>query len=421
MEPTRTRSRTVAPSAAERPRTGQQTPTATRGRPRTRTRLSRNREEEVRDAAVHNGTRLSGTLAPDARAAPVAPLWETEPANDARRRWEDSIEDRVQQSNNLLQQMHQMMSDRFAGDNVAHGGDNLVNDDVPPFPQMSHVTAMGQLEGDVAPVESTVPRVTASGLGAPWPSANGFETGVGGVLGRLPLGAQDRVRAFTSSSLSLHAHVPDKMRAMVWAGEFVELASLLPQRKTAPQELALGLQTGMEEGTSVVCVGPKARPAITSFPLWSRAFQIYMSIYLTQPIHYPEAPAMLKYIQTIRDLSERGSNWQGYDESFRALRVLHSWGWDTVESELWLQAGRTVGLPYSGAPFQSKGVARRPVQQSNNPCFAFNKGLQCDSHRCRYQHKCRRCGAGHPATQCPRFRQASIGVFPAIAQRNLRQ
>ena len=145
-----------------------------------RTRLSRNREEEVRDAAVHNGTRLSGTLAPDARAAPVAPLWETEPANDARRRWEDSIEDRVQQSNNLLQQMHQMMSDRFAGDNVAHGGDNLVDDDVPPFPQMSHVTAMGQLEGDVAPVESTVPRVTASGLGAPWPSANGFETGVGG-------------------------------------------------------------------------------------------------------------------------------------------------------------------------------------------------------------------------------------------------
>ena len=72
-----------------------------------------------------------------------------------------------------------------------------------------------------------------------------------------------------------------------------------------------------------------------------------MSIYLTQSVHYPEAPATLKYIQTIRELSERGSNWQGYDESFRALRGLHSWGWDTVESELWLQAGRTVGVPYN--------------------------------------------------------------------------
>ena len=91
------------------------------------------------------------------------------------------------------------------------------------------MTAMGQLGGEVAPVELTVPRVTTSGLGAPWPSANGFETGVGGVLGRLPLGTQDRVRAFTSSSLSLHTHVTNKTRAMVWAGEFVELASLLPQ------------------------------------------------------------------------------------------------------------------------------------------------------------------------------------------------
>ena len=83
---------------------------------------------------------------------------------------------------------------------------------------------------------------------------------------------------------------------------------------------------------------------------------------------------MLKYIQTIRDLYERGSNWQGYEESFRALRGLHGWGWDTVESELWLQAGRTVGVPYSGAPFQSKGEARQPAQQSNNPCLNFNKG-----------------------------------------------
>ena len=40
-------------------------------------------------------------------------------------------------------------------------------------------------------------------------------------------------------------------------------------------------QMAVEEGTSVVCVGPKARPAITFFPLWSRAFQSYMAIYLT--------------------------------------------------------------------------------------------------------------------------------------------
>ena len=165
--PTQTRSQTVAPSTTERPQTGQQAPSATRGQPRTRTRLSRTREVEVRAAAADNGTRLSRTLAPDERAAPVAPLWETEATNDASRRLEDSIEERVQQSNTLLQQMHQMITDKCAGDNVGPRIGNLMHDDVSPFPHMSHVTAMGQLGGDVAPVESTVPRVTASGLDTP--------------------------------------------------------------------------------------------------------------------------------------------------------------------------------------------------------------------------------------------------------------
>ena len=55
-----------------------------------------------------------------------------------------------------------------------------MHDDVPPNPQMSHVTAMDQLGRDIAPVESTVPTVMASGLDTLWPSANGFETSVGG-------------------------------------------------------------------------------------------------------------------------------------------------------------------------------------------------------------------------------------------------
>ena len=41
-------------------------------------------------------------------------------------------------------------------------------------------------------------------------------------------GAQDRVREFNSSSLSLPVHVPDKIRAMVWAGDFIELLAILP-------------------------------------------------------------------------------------------------------------------------------------------------------------------------------------------------
>ena len=74
----------------------------------------------------------------------------------------------------------QMITDKFAGDNVGSRIDNLGHDDVTPFPHMSQETVVDQLGGYVAAVESAVPRVTASGLEAPWLSANGFETGVGG-------------------------------------------------------------------------------------------------------------------------------------------------------------------------------------------------------------------------------------------------
>ena len=57
-----------------------------------------------------------------------------------------------------------------------------------------------------------------------------------------------------------------------------------------------------------------------------KAFHIFMSLYLSQPIHYHEDPALLKYIDTISDLSERGGNWLTYDETFRALRSIEGWG-----------------------------------------------------------------------------------------------
>ena len=187
VEPTQTRSRTVAPATTERPRTGQQSPTATRGRPRTRTRLSRTRQVEI-----------TGHVCPERLHL-----------TNGQHRWRHCGKRR--------QQMTRVVGGRTA----------------------------------------------------------------------LKSGCNSQT------------------------------------------------QMGMEEGTSVICVGPKDRLTITSFPLWSRAIQMCMSIYLTQPVHYPEARAMLKYIQTIRDLTKQGNNWQqGYDESFRALKGLHSRGWDTVVSEL---------------------------------------------------------------------------------------
>ena len=70
----------------------------------------------------------------------------------------------------------------------------------------------------------------------------------------------------------------------MWAGELVELSTLLPESRSTSQEVSLGLQPQGEDGTSVVCYGPEAKPGITCFTQWTKAFRMYMSLYLFQPL-----------------------------------------------------------------------------------------------------------------------------------------
>ena len=70
----------------------------------------------------------------------------------------------------------------------------------------------------------------------------------------------------------------------MWAGEFVELSTLLPESKSTSQEVSLGLQPQGEDVTSVVCYGLEAKPGITCFTQWTKAFRMYMSLYLFQPL-----------------------------------------------------------------------------------------------------------------------------------------
>ena len=47
---------------------------------------------------------------------------------------------------------------------------------------------------------------------------------------------------------------------------------------------------------------------------------------------------MLKYMQPVGNLAQLGSNWRGYDQSFRAVRGMEDWPWDSVKYEMWLNA-----------------------------------------------------------------------------------
>ena len=45
-------------------------------------------------------------------------------------------------------------------------------------------------------------------------------------------------------------------------------------------------------------------------------------------------------MQTVRNLAECSANWQGYDESFWAVRAMQGWFWDSVNYELWRKAAQ---------------------------------------------------------------------------------
>ena len=118
------------------------------------------------------------------------------------------------------------------------------------------------------------------------------------MIDGLPQKTRERVWVFTTAAASIHAHVPANVRGKVWAGEYVEMSSLLPGFRSSKPNLSLGLH---QQGTMVRprCVRPKAKPEIKNFPQWVKAFHIYTSLYLSHPIHYHEGPALVKYVDTI--------------------------------------------------------------------------------------------------------------------------
>ena len=197
--------------------------------------------------------------------------------------------------------------------------------------------------------------------------------------------------SYASVSLPLHARIPDALRAKIRAGEFIDLSLLIKPDHLHQHDYAPSVQGATASPT--FCVSPaKANPSETlSFQLWMQAFQMYMSVYLTQPANLPCATKMLKYIEVVRGLAQEGADWRSYDQVFRSLRYRAGWAWDSINWELWLKASQTKAdqLQSPWCPFPGKGRAR---PSTTSPCFAFNRGDMCNKNTCRWMHKCRVCG-----------------------------
>ena len=192
---------------------------------------------------------------------------------------------------------------------------------VPAAPAAS--AAAGSAAQSAAAMAHGPPAPATSGAisdAAPWPhyltveglrnvpGTNNVDRQVPPVMHVLPADTQEMVAACSSSALPLHVRIPDRLQAKIWAGEYVDLALLLHDNFAQPQDYALSVQSAGDGQGPTVCVSPaKGKTEVLSFQQWLKAFEMFMSVYLVHPGHFPSAPHMLKYIETVRNLSERGA------------------------------------------------------------------------------------------------------------------
>ena len=117
-------------------------------------------------------------------------------------------------------------------------------------------------------------------------------------------------------SLPIDARISNKLKAKIWANEFVDFGLLL---NSAPEEGRFNISissNGSHAPTLSLEPTHKAR-SIPNVESWTSAFQIFVGVYTRK---YPgEAPSLMKYGEVVRDLPAKGGAWRFYDTNFKGF------------------------------------------------------------------------------------------------------
>ena len=219
-------------------------------------------------------------------------------------------------------------------------------------------------------------------------------------------------RLFHSSSLPIDCKVSDKVRAKIWANEFIDFGVLL-SNPIFENKFKIAVQTVDSSGAPSLCLESASKPRkIFTIDQWGSCFLVFVGVYTSK---FPsEAPSLMKYGETIRDLAARGHDWRFYDENFRFSRQSHSSSmpWGTIHGELWLRAQSSFANNRKPVlNFTGKQNLRVPAGY----CFKFHKGGHCDG--CAYSHNCFKCDGNHRVNSCTFRRPSQPSAFtPQVAR-----
>ena len=207
---------------------------------------------------------------------------------------------------------------------------------------------------------------------------------------------------FTSISVPLSSRVSAKLKAKIFANEYVDFGALLSSSPNNEGKYSLSMAPS--EGSS-------SRPQITLEPLqnakriqsiqqWVSVFNIFVSVYSEK--FTAETPRLMKYCEVVRDLVQKAGDWIWYDEQFRYLRQTapEKYPWDQIHWELWIRASSSFHKtqPLTNKQSQPNRSRFRSQFFPKGTCWAFQAGKHCAG--CQFTHECFKCGAKHPGSQC---------------------
>ena len=205
---------------------------------------------------------------------------------------------------------------------------------------------------------------------------------------------------FSSLALELGGGVTDKIKGKVWANEYVDFGLLLSVTP-GPDRYSISINTSTPSSGAQLTLEPWKPPKkITHINQWISAFNTFVSIYVVKFPH--ETPKLMKYCEIVRDIAAKFGDWVFYDEQFRLLRqnTPTKYPWDAVHWELWLKVTFRGRQTFSiGDRTQGHRTRSHQSPFPKGTCWTFQAGRFCGGG-CKFDHKCYKCGAKHPATRC---------------------
>ena len=142
---------------------------------------------------------------------------------------------------------------------------------------------------------------------------------------------------FTSVSVSLSSQVGLKIKAKIWANEYVEFGGLLASTPQVDKyALSVTPSTAPSKQPRLTLEPYHATKKVSNIQQCVSAFNIFVSVYTER--YQSETLQMMKYCEVVRGIALSIRDWLWYDEQFCYLRQSspEKYPWDQINWELTL-------------------------------------------------------------------------------------